>query len=438
MQVGSVENCCAHRKRLSDVLDKRAKILQLFGYMKTTTFQIRDSMNRAPFRLALLLIALACFVLSVTAQATCQQGCLANENTVLGDDALLNNTGDDNTAIGFNALFSNTTAEGNTAIGWEALASTTTGRFNTATGWAALLRNTGGSDTAIGAEALLDNSTGFGNTATGGAAMALNTTGNNNTATGLAALFSNIDGNNNTATGNSALSGFTSGSNNIALGALAGDNLNTGDNNIDIGNVGGSHESNTIRIGTQGTQTITFIAGVSDASVTGVPVVINGNGRLGVRPSSQRFKTEVKPMDKASEAILALKPVTFRYKDDLDPAGIAQFGLVAEEVEKVNSDLVARDDEGKPYTVRYEEVNAMLLNEFLKEHKKVQEQGATIARLKSAVAKQGATIAQQQTSFQSKFADQERQIAALTAGLRKVSAQIELSEAIPQTVLDNE
>jgi hypothetical protein len=405
---------------------------------------------------AFTLFAFACF--APQAHAICQDACLTNNNTVQGDDALISlTTGTDNTAVGFsaltsntdgtdntavganalhdntqgpqntavgvNALFSNTTAEGNTAVGWQALASTTTGRFNTATGWAALIANTGGSNTATGAEALLNNSTGFGNTATGGAAMTRNTTGNSNTATGLAALFSNIDGNNNTAIGNSALSVFTSGSNNIALGALAGENLNTGDNNIDIGNVGGSHESNTIRIGTQGTQTITFVAGISGASVTGMPVVINGNGRLGVRPSSQRFKDAIKPMDNASEAILALKPVTFRYKQTLDPEGIPQFGLVAEQVEKINPDLVARDEQGKPYSVRYEAVNAMLLNEFLKEHCKVETLEATVTKHEVAAAKQEAKITQQQ-----------KQIDALTAGLQKVRAQLEVAKTARQVV----
>src|SRR5205807_2943273 len=126
----------------------------------------------------------------------------------------------------------------------------------------------------------------------------------------------------------------------------------------------------------------TFIAGITGAAVTGVAVKVNAAGQLGTAPSSQRFKTEIKPMDKASEAILALKPVTFHYKKELDPEGIPQFGLVAEEVEKINPALVARDDQGKTYTVRYEAVNAMLLNEFLKEHKAVQEQGATIAEFK--------------------------------------------------------
>ena len=240
----------------------------------------------------------------------------------------------------------------------------------------------------------------------------LNATGSSNTATGISALSNNTDGNENTATGAGALLGFRTGDNNIALGAGAGASLHTGDNNIYIANAGVSHESNTIYIGTQGTQTKTFIAGIREASVTGMPVVVNGNGRLGLRPSSQRFKTEVKPMDNASEAILALKPVTFRYKQELDPAGIPQFGLVAEDVERVNPDLVARDKDGKRYSVRYEAVNAMLLNEFLKEHRTVQEQGGTISRLKN-------------------------QVEMLTAGLQKVNAQLELRKLPTQTALNS-
>jgi hypothetical protein len=145
----------------------------------------------------------------------------------------------------------------------------------------------------------------------------------------------------------------------------------------------------------------------------GVGVIIDSSGHLGTVVSSKRFKDEVKPMDKASEAILALKPVTFRYKHELDPERIPQFGLVAEEVEKINPDLVARDKEGKPYTVRYEAVNAMLLNEFLKEHRKVQQLEANAAR-------------------------QQKQIETLTAGLQKVSALLELSKSAPQAVLNNQ
>src|SRR5205814_6041139 len=189
----------------------------------------------------------------------------------------------------------------------------------------------------------------------------------------------------NTAIGQNALLSST-GSNNIGLGSVAGSSLTTGSNNIDIGNNGVAAESNTIRIGKSGTQSATFIAGISVSAITGTAVVVNSNGRLGVSSSSQRFKDEIKAMDKASEAILALRPVIFRYKPEVDPERAPQFGLVAEEVEKVNPDLVARDEQGKPYTVRYEAVNAMLLNEFLKEHRTVQEQEATIAQLKAAGA----------------------------------------------------
>ncbi len=186
-------------------------------------------------------------------------------------------------------------------------------------------------------------------------------------------------------------------------------------------------DANTIRIGKVGTQTATFIAGISGVTVaSAVGVVIDLNGHLGTLTSSARFKEAIKPMDEASEAILALQPVTFRYKPELDPEGIPQFGLVAEQVEKVDPDLVARDAKGKVYTVRYEAVNAMLLNEFLKEHRTVQE-------LKSTVAKQEATAAEQQ-----------KEIKALTATLKeqavqiqKVGAQLEVGKPAPQTVLNN-
>ena len=223
----------------------------------------------------------------------------------------------------------------------------------------------------------------------------------------------------NTAIGRSALFDNTSGENNIALGYLSGANLTTGDYNIDIGNLGFPGESGTIRIGSTGTQTRTFIAGIREATASGgVMVFVDSSGQLGTLTSSKRFKEQIKPMDKASEALFALKPVTFRYKQELDPEGTPQFGLVAEEVEKVNPALVARDAKGELYTVRYEAVNAMLLNEFLKEHRTVQE-------LRSVVAKQEANAARQQ-----------KQIDGLTAGLQKVSAQLEASEPAPQVVLN--
>jgi len=208
---------------------------------------------------------------------------------------------------------------------------------------------------------------------------------------------------------------MTSGSNNIAIGEGAGENLLTGNNNIYVGTNGSQgHESGSMRIGTTGTHTATFVAGISGATVpTGVAVIIDATGHLGTTTSSGRFKEDIKPMDKASEAILALIPVTFRYKHELDPKGIPQFGLVAEQVAKVNPDLVARDDQGKPFTVRYEAVNAMLLNEFLKEHRKTEKLKATVVR-------------------------QQKQIDALTAGLQKVSAQLELSKPAAQTVKNSD
>ena len=154
-----------------------------------------------------------------------------------------------------------------------------------------------------------------------------------------------------------------------------------GGNNIEIAHHGTPGDIATIRIGTKKNQKNTYIAGITGVTVAGgVSVIVDDSGHLGTVTSSARFKDNVRPMDKASEAILALQPVTFRYKHDLDPEGIPQFGLVAEQVEKVNPDLVARDEQGKPYTVRYEAVNAMLLNEFLKEHRKVQEQDRKLER----------------------------------------------------------
>jgi uncharacterized coiled-coil protein SlyX len=216
------------------------------------------------------------------------------------------------------------------------------------------------------------------------------------------------------------------------LGSNAGANLTTGSNNIDIGAPGVAGESNKIRIGKQGTQNGTFIAGVFGVTMTGSPVVVNSSGKLGISgTSSARFKTSVKAMDKASEAILALKPVTFRYKEEIDPDGTPQFGLVAEEVEKVNPDLITRDEEGKPTAVRYEAVNAMLLNEFLKEHRKVAEQQAMIDQLKSTVAKQEAAIGQQGKAMELLAAHVKEQDS------RSRVFQTQLSKARSQMVVNN-
>jgi hypothetical protein len=271
------------------------------------------------------------------------------------------------------------------------------------------------------------NTTGSSNTANGYAALYSNTTGYYNVASGVSALTYNVSGHDNTAEGFQALLN-AKGSNNIGIGSNAGANLTSGSNNIDIGAgvLGTAAEANTTRIG-KSTQKKTFIGGISGKTVaSGVGVIINSSGQLGTIQSSARFKQAIKPMAKASEAILALKPVTFRYKEELDPDGVPQFGLIAEEVEKVNPDLVVRDEDGKVSTVRYEAVNAMLLNEFLKEHRMVQE-------LKSIVAKQEATAVQQQTEIKALAASVKKQ----AAQLQKVSAQIEVTKPAPQVLVNN-
>jgi hypothetical protein len=377
---------------------------------KTIPLVLRNQIPPGTAARKLLPIALAFtwFTVSPTAQAqTCPTSRDGSNNTATGANTLVAlTTGIRNTAIGFDALNSNTNGSDNTATGAGALHNNNASD-NTADGYSALSNNTTGTqNTATGFEALLTNNA-SNNTATGEQALNNNTSGNFNTATGLEALFNN-NGNNNTATGEGALFNNTTSGNNTALGYLAGENLTIGSNNIDIGaNVlGVAGESNKIRIGKQGTQNGTFIAGISGVAVTGSAVLVNSSGKLGVMSSSAHFKEAIKPMDMASEAILALQPVTFRYKKELDPERIPQFGLVAEEVEKVNPDLVARDEQGKVYTVRYEAVNAMLLNEFLKEHKKVEEL--------------------------------QRQLDVLTATVQKVSDRFELSKPASQTVVDTQ
>jgi hypothetical protein len=414
-------------------------------FIKTKNPLITNSMSRSSSRYVLFLIplVLAVFALSPTAQAQLSpppDGGYAGDNTAEGTDALFSlTTGTDNTAIGFDALFSNTTGDSNTATGSQALlsdttgvrntangfvalTSNTTGERNTATGRAALVNNTtGNNNTADGHDALFSNGTGIRNTASGSFALFFNVTGNDNAALGYFALYNNTTGNSNTAEGFAALMNNTTGVGNIALGNFAGSNLTTGDNNVDVGNLGVAAEANTIRIGTEGTQTNAYLAGIYQTNIAkGLVVKVDSDGHLGTVGSSERFKDAIKPMDKASEAILALKPVTFHYKKEFDPDRTPQFGLVAEEVEKVNADLVVRDADGKPYTVRYDAVNAMLLNEFLKEHRKVQEQEATIAQLKKDF---GATIAQ----LTARLDEQASQI-------QKVSAQLEASNPAQQVV----
>ncbi len=290
-----------------------------------------------------------------------------------------------NTAIGYHALHNCTLGFGNTAVGYNALSqSMTTDTVNSV------------DNTAVGSEALERNRTGQLNTGVGQRALAQSVTGTENTALGEEALYNN-----------------STGSYNIAIGVYAGLNCRLS-NNIMIGNKGNARDSGSIRIGDSTLQTQTYIAGISGVTIgNGVAVMINSDGQLGTLTSSARYKDAIKPMDKASEAILALKPVTFRYKHELDPEGIPQFGLVAEDVEKVNPALVAHDEQGKPYTVRYDAVNAMLLNEFIKEHQKVE-------RLEVALE-----------------AVNER-LKAQDAKIDKVSANVELTKSAPKTVLNDQ
>jgi uncharacterized coiled-coil protein SlyX len=384
----------------------------------------------------------------------------ASHNTATGYISLYNNTtGSFNTATGDRALYSNTTGNQNTANGYQALNSNTTGGHdNTATGYVALNSNTTGTNnTANGSQALYNNTTGventatgFGalyfntsddNTATGFQALNSNTTGFQNTANGAQALYFNTIGDFNTAIGFQALYNIGTGLNNVAVGEFAGGNLTADDGqNIDIGHSGFAGDNRTTRIGAS--QLRAFIAGIYGATASGgIAVYVNSDGQLGTATSSARFKQNIQSMDKASDVLLALRPVTFRYKPEIDPQGIPQFGLVAEEVAKVNPDLVARDAKGEPYTVRYDAVNAMLLNEFLKEHSKVEEQDRTvqeqkvaITQLKSAVTKQEATIAAQQKRMEVLTASLKEQ----ASQIQKVSAQLELNKPAPRTVLNNQ
>jgi hypothetical protein len=359
-------------------------------------------------------------------------------NTAVGSQALVSDTtGGANVAIGRQALFSSTTGGGNVAVGYGALLENTSGSFNTGIGNGALIANQGSQNVAIGYFASTRNETGENNTAIGANALFNDQSGSNNCAFGYGALSGQYSGSNNTAIGAHALSltafdnnvaigynagFFAGGENNIFIGASAGYAVQGGGgNNIEIGANGQENDERVIRIGKVRRQVATFIAGISGVTVPGgVGVIIDTNGKLGTVVSSARFKEAVKPMDKASEAILSLKPVTFRYKHDLDPKGAPQFGLVAEQVEKVNPDLVARDEQGKPYTVRYEAVNAMLLNEFLKEHRKVEQQQATITQLKK--------------DFDTKIAQLSAHLDKQASQIQKVSAHLEASKPAPQVV----
>jgi trimeric autotransporter adhesin len=319
-----------------------------------------------------------------------------------------------NTANGYQTLFSLTTSSDNTAAGYQALFNITIGNGNTAMGAGALIGlGTGSNNTAVGFNANtngsnLDNNTIVGANASGGA---LETTV--------------IGANAQAGFQQNAVVGFKANggdSGNTVIGAFAGSNLKIGSFGvICIGQAAGTNLAspfNVISIGAAGqnVDNSCYIGNIWNQPGGSQAVYVNSDGKLGFQSSSRRFKDEIKPMECASEVIYELKPVRFRYKPEIEPTCPRGFGLIAEDVQKINPDLVVHDAEGKPASVRYDAVNAMLLNEFLKEHRTVEE-------LKSVAASQQATIAKQQ-----------KQIEALTAGFQKVSAQLEMNKPTPQLV----
>jgi hypothetical protein len=330
-------------------------------------------------------------------------------NTGVGTDALVfNGAGSNNTALGVFALGANTTGNANTAVGGGSQNGNIDGGGNTSVGVLSLSANLHGTlNTAVGIAALQNNST-DNNTAMGAGALNQNTIGAANTAVGLNALQHNVIGGSNVAVGNGALVDSTAGFN-TAVGNNAGSAVTTAHNVIAISSPG-ADVSDSCFIGN--------IRGVTTDLADAIPVLIDSVGQLGTVSSSQRFKKDIKEMDKASEAILALKPVTFHYKKD--KANYPQFGLIAEEVAKVNPDLTVRDKNGEIYTVRYDAVNAMLLNEFLKEHKKVQDLEGTVA--------------QQQKGMEVLTAQLKEQ----AAQIQKVSAQVEMAKPATKVAVGNQ
>ena len=350
-------------------------------------------------------VVLACLMLLPAGRAVNPppDGSYVGANTAEGGSGTLFSltTGTNNTAVGSQALFSLTTGQQNTAVGSQALKNNRASD-NTATGFQALaLTTTGFGNAATGFRALVGNTTGFHNAADGFSALLRNTTGNHNTATGDEALGTNTSGSLNTTDGAHSLENNTTGTGNTALGFGAGGNVTTANNVICIGaSVAGANINNTCFIGN--------IRGVATANPNALPVLIDSAGQLGTMSSSRRFKKEITPMEDASEAILSLKPVMFHYKGD--KTSTPQFGLIAEEVAEIEPDLVVRDKDGEIYTVRYDAVNAMLLNEFLKEHRKVQQLEALVA--------------QQKIDSETISARQQKEIEALTEGLQRVNAQL--------------
>jgi hypothetical protein len=318
------------------------------------------------------------------------------------------------TAEGCQVLKSQTTGTGNTAFGWRALFTDTDGSFNTGVGAGVLILNTGSSNTAVGAAALFLNTTGSPNTAVGTSALGSNDSGSFNTAVGNQTLFSNVSGLDNTAMGDQALN-VSTGNDNTAVGFQAGILATTGDGNVYIG-AGMS--------GVAGESNQTYVRNVNTTSVSGTNADLVSvdltTGLLGHTTSSRRYKEDINPMENSSELLFNLKPVTFRYKKEIDHSQSLEYGLVAEEVAQVDPNLAIRDRNGQIDSVRYSAINAMLLNEFLKQHKAFVEEQRKVQGLEAKAARQ------------------EKQIDALAAGLQKVSAQLELSKSVPETALNSQ
>jgi hypothetical protein len=310
-----------------------------------------------------------------------------NFNTADGYNALYANTsGGNNVAAGASALYSNTTAVNNTAVGFESLYANTTASNNTAVGFRSLFESTiGTNNLALGVQALYSSTTGSDNNAAGYAALLNNTTGARNSGLGTEALFSNTTGNSNNALGYLALRGNTTGSFNVAIGHEAGYYPTSGSYNIDIGNVGAAADNGIIRIGQPGAQTQTYVAGIATAQVTGSAVYVTAGGQLGVLASSERYKTAIAPMGPETEKLDLLRPVSFHLKTE--PNGAVQYGLIAEEVDKVYPELVIRDAAGKIQGVRYDELAPMLLNEVQQLKREMAELKQANRSMQAAMAK---------------------------------------------------
>jgi len=354
----------------------------------------------------MLVIALFSATSAIPAAAQCM---VAGNSTYCGTGAGAGATGDNDSAFGFTALTSGDSGGNNTATGAAALFSNTTGSNNTATGSGALVANT----------------TGSANTATGQNAL-FNTTGNDNTATGERALISDTTGVANTTIGASSLGANTTGGGNIAVGFDAGENLTTGDNNIDIGNGGVAAESDTIRIGTDGTQSATYIAGIATTAKIkkGCEVVVETTGLLGCVKSSVRYKRDIQDMGNASDKLMKLRPVTFRYKTD--PTGTQQYGLIAEEVEQVYPELVIDDAQGKADTVAYQMLPAMLLNEVQKVARENKREADQIRTITAQAERKDARIA----ALQKQIASQQGQIDTLEKKDAQIDALVERVNAL--------